>query len=226
MIIKEATISTWRWRSSPSNRSFVDRFPSATTRLSITSHLAMNLHKGNGKGKGPVLDIALLHTDKGKGKSKGPAFDIQIQIHLFKQKSGHTGHKKTLRHAQQKKITEQRDTQAYVNSTRTKGVKSTNSSLCLNAEILQVLTTSLDKLFQILITRYAKLYFRTSRLHWGLNNLKLRPLVMLLVLILLCKTKKQVSCNCVYEQYSSTGVSDLIRLVWRASSPKISRRLA
>ena len=82
---------------------------------------------------------------------------------------------KTLTHAQQMKTTEQWDTQAYADSTSTKGVKSINSSLCLNTEMLHALTISLDKLFQISITRYAKIYFRTSSLHWGLNNIKLCP---------------------------------------------------
>jgi len=57
-------------------------------------------------------------------------------------------------HAQQKKITQQWNTQAYDNSScATKGVKSTNSSLCLNTEMLLALIISLDKLFQISITR-------------------------------------------------------------------------
>jgi len=38
--------------------------------------------------------------------------------------------------------------------------------------MLLVETISLDKQFQISITRYAKLYFRTLRLHSGLYNLK------------------------------------------------------
>jgi len=53
---------------------------------------------------------------------------------------------KTLTDAQQKKITQQWNTQAYVNSTRTNGVKTTNTSLRFNLEMLLALTISLDTL--------------------------------------------------------------------------------
>ena len=146
---------------------------------------------------------------------------IQIQINLCKQKSGQWTHRsrKTLTHAQQKKITQQWNTQACVNSTIQRGVKSTNSSLCLHTEMLLALTISLDKLFQISITRWAKLYFRTSRLHWGLNKLRLCPLVILVILVLRETKSEQVSCSCVHEQHCSKGLykSDLIRLVRRTS---------
>jgi len=49
-----------------------------------------------------------------------------------------------------------------------KSVKSRESNLVLNVLMSLVETISLDKQFQISITWYAKLYFRTLRLHSGL----------------------------------------------------------
>jgi len=69
----------------------------------------------------------------------------KIQIHLFKQKPGHTGPKKDTDACPTKENnTTMKHTGLYevANSTRTKGVKSTNSSLCLNTEMLEALTMS------------------------------------------------------------------------------------
>jgi len=54
-----------------------------------------------------------------------------------------------------------------VNSTSTKGGKSTNSSLCLNTEMLPALTISFDKLFQISLpcALYFPSFFQCESIH-------------------------------------------------------------
>jgi len=77
---------------------------------------------------------------------------IKIKIHLFKQKSGHTGPEDT----DACPTTEDSTTTKHtgLSELHPHGVKSTNLySSCLNTEMILALIISLDKLFQISISR-------------------------------------------------------------------------
>jgi len=95
---------------------------------------------------------------------------VQIQIHLFTQKSEHTGPEDTDTCPTKENSSTMKHTSLSELYSH-KGVKSTHSSHCWNTEMLRALTISLDKLFQISITRVfqisitrcAKLYFCTLR---------------------------------------------------------------